>query len=204
MFMDNESAIANERALACLIFSIRGLRVMLDGDLAKIFGVTTRRLNEQLRRNLARFPSDFAFQLTERETAQIRSQIATGSEATRSQIATGLKFNPSYRPFAFTEHGAIMLATVLNSPVAVEASVRVVRAFVLMRELMAANRAQFTELAKRIDQLDARAGNHDKALRQVFDALRQIMTPPTRAIGFHVRHEPKSPSGVPPNKAAKR
>src|SRR5436190_17003436 len=110
------------------IHLVRGQRVMLDSDLAAIYGVTTKRLNEQLRRNRARFPSDFAFQLTREEFTNLKSQIATSSSHGGKRKL----------PWAFTEHGAIMLASVLNSPVAIDASVRVVRAFVRLREIISA------------------------------------------------------------------
>ncbi len=121
-----------------LILTVRGLRVMLDSDLATIYRVETRQLNQQFKRNRERFPNDFAFELTNQEVADMRSQIVTSS-----------KRNLRRSPVVFTEHGALMLATVLNSPVAVEASVRVVRAFVLMREQLAANK----ELAQKTERI---------------------------------------------------
>lgn len=159
-----------------MIHLIRGQRVMLDFDLAKIYGVQSKRLNEQVARNSDRFPKDFAFQLTLQEFANIRSQFATAS-----------KRNIRYQPMAFTEHGALMLASVLNSPIAVEASVRVVRAFVLMREQLAAHK----ELAGKLTALEQRVGGHDEAIANLFEAIRQLIEPPLpenrREIGFHVR-----------------
>src|SRR2546423_5025569 len=137
------------------IYLIRGQRVMLDSDLAAIYGVTTKRLNQQVRRNIHRFPEDFAFQLTAEEFAALRSQIATSS--LRSQNATSNKGGRRYAPWVFTEHGAIMLASVLNSEVAIEASVRVVRAFVRLREIISAN----AELAAKFAQLERRLDSHD-------------------------------------------
>jgi len=123
---------------------LRGQRVLLDAELAALYGVTTKPLNEQVKRNRDRFPEDFLFQLSVDEVAAMnRSQIATGSHKHR---------DPRFRPFAFTEHGAIMAATVLSSPRAVEMSVYVVRAFVQLRELLASN----TELARQLDELEAR------------------------------------------------
>ena len=113
------------------IVTIRGLKVILDADLAKIYGVPTKRLNEQIKRNPARFPEDFVFQLTEEETNNLRSQFATSS----------LHGGRRYPPYVFTEHGSIMAATVLNSPKAIEMSVFVVRAFIKMRETLANNKA---------------------------------------------------------------
>jgi hypothetical protein len=159
-----------------MIFLIRGQRIMLDSDLAKIYGVTTKQLNQQFRRNRERFPSDFAFELTNQELTQMRSQIVTAS-----------KRNIRHVPVVFTEHGALMLASILNSPVAIEASVRVVRAFILMREQLAANK----ELAGKLADLEQRVGGHDAAIQDLFEAIRQLVEPPVpenrREIGFHVR-----------------
>lgn len=156
-----------------MILTIRGLRVMLDADLAKIYGVQLKRLNEQVRRNAERFPKDFAFQLTAQEFTDMRSQIATAS-----------KRNLRYLPWVFTEHGALMLASVLNSPVAVEASVRVVRAFVEMREHLAASK----ELAQKLSELEGRVSGHDEAIQNLFEAIRQLVEPAMPAarkqIGF--------------------
>jgi ORF6N domain len=136
------------------IHLIRGQRVMLDSDLAAIYGVTTKRLNEQLRRNRLRFPSDFAFQLTAEELMNLRSQIATSS----------FHGGRRYRPWVFTEHGALMLATVLNSEIAVQASVRVVRAFVRLREMVAAN----AQLAAKLEKLERRFDSHDQAIANLY------------------------------------
>jgi len=161
------------------IHFIRGQKVMLDSDLAKVYGVSTKRLKEQFRRNRDRFPEDFAFVLVPQEVANLRSQIA----ASRSH--GGLR----YLPVAFTEHGAIMLASVLNSPLAVEASVCVVRAFVHLREMLASNR----QLATKFAELERRLDGHNRSLKKLFDAIREMLKPedpsaPPREIGFHV-HE---------------
>jgi hypothetical protein len=134
--MANESAMYAVERIESLILTIRGQRVMLDSDLAKIYGVTTKQLNQQFRRNLERFPSDFAFELTNQELTQMRSQIVTSSRRNLLRL-----------PVVFTEHGALMLASILNSPIAVEASVRVVRAFILMREQLAAHKELAGKLA---------------------------------------------------------
>ena len=161
------------------IHLIRGQRVMLDFDLAAIYGVTTKRLNEQLRRNRSRFPSDFAFQLTAEEFTNLKSQIATSS----------FHGGRRYRPWVFTEHGALMLASVLNSEIAVQASVRVVRAFVRLREMVAAN----AQLAVKLEELERRFDSHDDAIANLFATLKQLLEPPEapkrREIGFHVREE---------------
>jgi hypothetical protein len=137
--------------IASRIFIMRGQRVIIDSDLALLYGVQTRRLNEQVRRNLLRFPSDFMFQLTDQELARLMSQFAT-SKPGRGGVRK--------RPLAFTEHGALMAATVLNSPRAIEVSVFVVRVFVQMREGMAGHR----ELGKRLDELERKLGTHDRTI----------------------------------------
>jgi hypothetical protein len=156
------------------IYLIRGRRVMLDSDLAKIYGVELKRLNEQVRRNAERFPEDFAFQLDRQEFANLKSQFATSS----------LHGGKRKLPFVFTEHGALMLASVLNSPVAIEASVRVVRAFVWLREELIANK----ELAQKLNELEGRVTGHDKAIGNLFEAIRRLVEPPLpedrRQIGF--------------------
>ncbi len=157
------------------ILVLRGLRVILDSDLALLYAVETRRLNEQVRRNLDRFPPEFMFRMTNQELASLMSQIATskrGRGGTRK------------RPLVFTEHGAIMAAAVLNSVRAVEVSVYVVRAFVAMRDAL----AHQGEVGRRLDQLERMVGTHDTAIRQILQTLRQLTTPPEpakrRRIGF--------------------
>ena len=157
-----------------MIFLIRGQRVMLDFDLARVYGVTTKRLKEQFRRNAERFPNDFAFQITNQELTNLRSQIATSS----------LHGGTRYLPIAFIERGALMLGNILNSKTAIEASVRVVRAFVLMREQLAAHK----ELAHKLNELENRVSSHDDAVANLFEAIRQLVEPPLREnrkqIGF--------------------
>src|SRR5438552_18882831 len=142
------------------IRSFRGLRVILDSDLAAIYGVSSKRLKEQFKRNPERFPKDYAFFLTRQELANLRSQIATSSS----------HGGPRYLPVAFTEHGAIMLASVLSSQVAIEASVRVVRAFIHLREMLASNR----QLAIKFAELERRLDGHDQALKNLFNAIREL------------------------------
>jgi len=146
---------------------------MIDSDLAALYGVPVKRLNEQVSRNARRFPQDFVFHLDNQEVANLRSQIATSS--------WGGKRKP---PLVFTEHGAVMAATVLNSTRAIEVSVYVVRAFVQMREALAANR----EIGKRLDELESKVGTHDRSIGHILDALRQLTQPPEapkrRRIGF--------------------
>jgi hypothetical protein len=176
MYMANEPAMTPMEGIDTKIHLIRGQRVMLDSDLAAVYGVPTKRLNEQIKRNLGRFPEDFAFQLSSEELENMRSQIATASRR-----------NIRYRPWAFTEHGAIMLASILNSGRAVEMSVFVVRAFVRMRELVLGNR----QLAAKLDELESRVGAHDEAIAELVTAIRQLLEPPAdqprREIGFHIK-----------------
>lgn len=164
------------------IYLVRGHRVMLDSDLAAIYQVTTKKLNQQLRRNRDRFPKDFAFQLSAEELTILRSQIVT------SRLHGGRR----YRPWVFTEHGAIMLASVLNSDIAVQASVRVVRAFVRLREMVAAN----VQLAAKLAELEHRLDSHDEAIVDLFAALKRLLEPPEAPepkkkpeIGFYVREK---------------
>ena len=159
------------------IYLIRGQRIMLDSDLAAIYGTRTMRLNEQFRRNRKRFPDDFAFVLTREEFARLISQIAISKKGRGGRRKL---------PIAFTEHGAIMLASVLNSDVAVQASVRVVRAFVRLREMVSAN----AQLATKLAELERRLGSHDEAIVDLFATLKRLLEPeakPKREIGFHVR-----------------
>ncbi len=160
-------------SVAQRILLIRGQKVMLDADLAELFGVPTKRFNEQVKRNLDRFPPDFMFQLTAEEKAEVVANC---------DHLSGIKYSP-YFPRAFTEHGAIMAATILNSPSAVEMSVFIVRAFVQLREMLSANK----ELAAKLLELEHKISGHDQAIAGVIDAIRQLMTPATgksRPIGF--------------------
>lgn len=153
---------------------------MLDSDLARIYGVSTMRLNEQFRRNLKRFPSDFAFILTPQEFARLISQIAISKKGRGGRRKL---------PWVFTEHGALMLASILNSPVAIDASVRVVRAFVYLREQIVAN----ADLARKFAELEKRMDRNDESIATLFEAIRQLLEPPApetqREIGFHIREQ---------------
>jgi hypothetical protein len=172
-----KSVAAEQIARAILI--LRGQRVLQDSELAALYGVSTKRFNQQVRRNRKRFPADFMFQLTAEETSSLRSQIAT--------LKSGRGQHRKYLPYVFTEHGAIMAATILNSPRAIEMSVYVVRAFVQLREMLASNK----ELARRFAQLETRLDRkltiHDEAIAAILSAIRQLMHPPVpkrRPIGF--------------------
>jgi hypothetical protein len=158
------------------ILTIRGHRVIIDSDLAALYGIRTKRLLEQVRRNQERFPADFCFRLIYEEVAFLRSQFATsrtGSGGRRSL------------PYAFTEHGALMAANVLNSPRAVQMSVFIIRAFVSLRRTIADHKA----LAEKLAELDTRVGAHDEQLAAVIAAIRELTTPLDPAhdskIGFH-------------------
>ncbi len=147
------------------IYLIRREKVMLDSDLAELYGVTTKRLNEQIKRNTDRFPADFAFQLTAEEWGNFKAQ----NKLNRSQFATGSQKHrdPRFLPWAFTEHGAIMAATVLNSKQAVAMSVYVVRTFIRLRQILASN----AKLARKLNTLEKK---YDTQFRVVFDAIRQL------------------------------
>jgi hypothetical protein len=182
----------NNEHLEPLIVAIRGHRVVLDADLARLYGVDTKRFNEAFKRNRDRFPADFAFQLTAEEFAELRSQIATSSsqppdslEDNRSQFATGSHGGRRYLPWAFTEHGVLMAANILRSARAVQMSVFVVRAFVRLREEVAAN----TSVLARLAEIERKLLQHDVALLDIYQRLLPLLQPspdpPKRRIGFH-------------------
>jgi hypothetical protein len=187
--MKSKSALQRAPDIESCIRTIRGQKVILDADLALIYGVATKRLNEQIQRNDHRFPLDFMFRLTPDEWLQARSQLVANEsrEPDRSQFATGSgkHRDPRFRPFAFTEHGALMAATVLHSPKAVKMSLFIIRAFVRMRENLAAN----TAILKRLAEIDRTLLTHDVALRDIYLKLRPLLTPapvPARPeIGYH-------------------
>ena len=149
------------------IFIVRGQKVMIDFDLAGIYHVKTKRLNEQVRRNRSRFPSDFMFQLTAKESANLRSQIATSSWG-----------GSRYRPFVFTEHGIAMLSTVLNSERAIQVNIAIIRAFIRLREMIATHK----RLASKLAQLEKTVGEHNEHIRSIFEAIYDLTTP--SRIGF--------------------
>jgi len=156
------------------IREIRGTKVILDSDLAQLYGAETGALNQAVRRNVDRFPEDFVFQLTPEEQSRLRSQ---------SVISNGGRGGRRYLPYAFTEHGAMMAASVLNSPQAIQTSVFIVRAFIRLRSIYASH----IELTRRLDELDTKVGEHSQALRAIVETLRKLMAPPAadrRPIGF--------------------
>ncbi len=161
------------------IYIIRGRQVMLDEDLADLYGVETKRLVEQVKRNLERFPEDFMFQLQKDEAAALRSQIATSN--------TG-RGGRRYAPYVFTEQGVAMLSSVLRSKTAIAVNIEIMRAFVELRR--AAN--SYAAIERRLEQIERGMGEHDGQLEQIFEALRQLIAPPSkpeRPIGFRVRDD---------------
>jgi len=179
--MTQPQSILQAEPVENLIRVIRGQRVSLDADLARVYGVTTKRLNEAVKRNRQRFPSDFVFQLTAEEVADLRSQIVTGSQKHR---------DPRYLPYAFTEYGAFQAANVLNSDRAVQMGVFVVRAFVKMRETLVAHRELAEKLAELERSLVARLDLHDSLITGIIKELHKLANPPEpqrKQIGFLVR-----------------
>jgi hypothetical protein len=173
------SVQASALPVAERIRSVRGHKVMLASDLAVLYGVETRALVQAVKRNLERFPHDFAFQLTEQELTSLRSQFVILDEATSRSQGRG-KY-AKYAPYAFTEQGVAMLSSVLKSKQAVRVNVEIMRAFVRMRDLVGHNR----EMTRRLNDLESK---YDRQFKVVFDAIRELMTPPApapkRRIGF--------------------
>jgi hypothetical protein len=180
--------------ISSLIRTIRGQKVIIDSDLARVFGVPTFRFNEAVRRNRERFPVDFLFQLTTEESKSLTSQIAI--------LKKGRGQHRKFLPYAFTENGAVMAANVLNSPEAVRLSVFVVRAFVKMRELLGGTKELARQLAELESKLTARLDGHEIAIIEILQRIMQILDPPPlppepprRRIGFHVEPGNKAKGG---------
>jgi hypothetical protein len=185
--------------IAQRICYVRGQKVMLDLDLAALYGVATKVLNQAVRRNRGRFPNDFMFQLTTEELLILKSQFVTSSSKgigarpagkDSSQIVTSSKRHGGrrYRPYAFTEQGVAMLSSILNSDRAVKVNIAIMRAFVKLRYALDANR----ELARKFKELEERVGKHDEEIAAILEAIRQLMAPPEkprRQIGFHVQEK---------------
>jgi hypothetical protein len=170
--------ISAERVLQSIRW-IRGQKVLIDSDLATLYGVTTGNLNKAVKRNADRFPSDFAFQLEPEELANLKFQFGIPSWGGRRRS----------RPYVFTEQGIAMLSSVLNSKRAVKVNIAIMRAFVKLRRMLDTNR----ELAQKFSELERRVGKHDEEIVEILEAIRQLMTPPEkppREIGFHVREQP--------------
>jgi len=156
------SIILSEGEIGKRIFQVRGHRVLLDSDLAELYEVETKTFNQAIKRNLARFPADFMFRLTEDEWQILRSQFVT--------LRSGHGEHRKYLPNVFTEQGVAMLSGVLNSPRAILANIAIIRAFVKLRQLLETN----TELSRRLDDLESK---YDRQFKSIFDAIRQLMTP---------------------------
>ncbi len=171
--MENLPVIYEENIANCICF-IRGEKVMLDSDLAALYGVSTKRINQAVKRNIERFPSEFMFQLTEIEKQEV---------VTKCDHLQKIKYSP-YLPFAFTEHGTIMIASLLNSPRAVAVSIQVVRTFVKLRSVLSSHK----ELAKKIEDMEAK---YDEQFRLVFTAIKALMAEedvkPRTPIGFKTK-----------------
>jgi hypothetical protein len=196
-----------KKPIETLILTLRGQKVILDADLAEVYGVATKRFNEAFKRNRERFPDDFAFQLTVKEWNGLRSQIVTSnledvpgegivpnwsqfatassdaSSGMRSQIATAFRRNIRHRPWAFTEHGALMAANILRSKRAVEMSVFVIRAFVRAREQLAAN----ASILKRLAEIDKTLLEHDSSLRAIWTRLQPLLAPPPEPLRKRIK-----------------
>ena len=172
--MNRKESALPMASVATRVLFIRNQRVLIDADLASLYGITTKRLNEQVKRNIGRFPADFMFQLTLEE----KEEVVANCDHLKK-----LKYSKT-TPFAFTEHGAIMAASVLNTPRAIEVSVIVVRTFIRLRQLLSTNK----ELRHKLTELENRLNRHDETLQDLLEAIHQLMDPPVenkkRPIGF--------------------
>ena len=153
------SVIPDELIMNKILFA-KGLKVMIDSDLAELYGVTTKRLNEQVKRNIKRFPEDFMFQLTETE----KQQVVANCDHLKN-----LKFSP-YLPFVFTEHGAVMLASVLNSERAIQVNLQIVRVFIKMREILATHK----DILRKLEEIEKKYTDHDQKIMLIFEYLKQL------------------------------
>jgi hypothetical protein len=160
------------------IYLIRGQKIMLDSDLAELYGVKTKRLKEAVRRNIDRFPDDFMFELTSDEFESLRTQIAT--------LKTGRGHHPKYMPFAFTEQGVSMLSGVLNSPTAIRVHIQIVRVFAKMRELLLTHK----DILLQLEKIEKKLSGHDEDIKLIFKYLKQLLTPlpqpPRQKVGFKI------------------
>jgi len=176
--MTRKSALIHADQIERAILLLRGRKVLLDRDLAALYGVETKNLNKAVRRNLDRFPEDFMFQLTAEEADSLRFQFGT--------LKRGQHFK--YLPYAFTEEGVAMLSSVLKSQRAVQVNIAIMRAFVRLRETLSLHK----ELAHKLAELEHKIENHDESIRTLFEAIRQLMTPlekPQKQIGFHIKED---------------
>src|SRR5437868_7190199 len=178
------------RIAQCILY-LRGQKIILDRDLAVLYGVETRILNQAVKRNAARFPDDFMFKLSREEIGRISQAVTSSLDPHRSRsqfVILKRGENIKYRPYAFTEQGVAMLSCVLKSERAVKVNIAIMRAFVRLRQTLETNR----EFARKFSELERRVGKHDKEIAAIIDAIRQLMAPPEkpkREIGFHVREQ---------------
>lgn len=178
--IENEQSLVPVESIAGCILVLRGQKVILDADLARLYGVETKAFNRAVKRNLDRFPPDFMFQLTDDEFDNLRCHFGTSSDWGGRR----------YRPYAFTEHGAVMAATILRSPEAVAVSVYVVRAFIKLRELLSSHAELSQKLQELESRVEARLDSHDEQIGALIEAIRELMSPPEkpqRRIGFRTR-----------------
>jgi hypothetical protein len=183
--MDKKRTFPPVERIERSIYLIRSQKVMLDHELADLYGVSTKALKQAVRRNLDRFPSDFMFELTKGEFADLRSQIVTSSSPQWG--------GPRYRPMAFTEQGIAMLSSVLRSKRAVQVNIAIIRVFVRLREMIATHK----ELARKLSELEQHLEDHDQQIQAIFEAIHQLMSPPDKPqkkIGFELK-EPKARYG---------
>ena len=195
--MNKEIVPADQIALRIRNFRVE--KVLLDFDLAALYGVETRVLNQAVKRNADRFPSDFMFQLSVEETEMISQRVTsstgqTVSDSSQIVMSPGKHRGKRYRPYAFSEQGVAMLSSVLNSERAIKVNIAIMRAFVKLRQILDTNR----EFAKKFSELEQRVGKHDEEIDAILEAIRQLMAPPDRPrreIGFHVREKaPRYPA----------
>jgi hypothetical protein len=173
----SEGSVPDEIVMTKILL-IRGKKVMIDRDLAELYGVSTKRLNEQVKRNIKRFPADFMYQLTEEEKEEVVANC--------DHLKT-LKYSAQL-PYVFTEYGAVMLASILNSDRAIEVNVQIVRIFTRMREILMTNQ----EILLKLEQLERKVGGHDENIQIIFAYLKQLLNPPQEArprIGFRRKDE---------------
>jgi hypothetical protein len=176
--MSSDKALIPVERIEGIIIHLRGRKVILDSDLARIYGVNTKKLNQAVKRNIHRFPSDFLFQLSQKEKEEV---------VTICDHLSSLKFSP-HLPFAFTEHGTIMAASVLNSNRAIQVSVYVVRAFIKLREIAFRSR----EISRRLEELEKGLGIHDEKINVILQALKKLMAPregQRKKIGFKLKEK---------------
>ncbi len=168
-----KSLLIPDEAVINKILFLRGKKVMIDKDISELYGVSTKRLNEQVKRNKKRFPEDFTFQLTQEE----KDEVVANCDHLKN-----LKYSPNL-PFVFTEHGAVMLASILNSDRAIEVNIQIVRIFTQMREMLSTNK----DILLKLEQLENKVMHHDDDIKMIFEALKQLLNPPQeprRRIGF--------------------